>query len=68
MLTLIRRTFRESGMSIKRLSGESGVAYGCLYPFITGVRNPQLRTVERVCRVLRLELRLVGRRVKESKA
>ena len=61
MNELIRATFRASGMSMKRLSDESGVAYQAVHAMMTGNRDPALSTVARLCRVLRLELRPVRR-------
>ena len=56
MAERIRRAFRESGMSLKRLSDLSGTRYASVHAFFTGERDPQLSTVERWCRVLGLRL------------
>ncbi len=43
MAELIRRAFRESGMSLKRLSDLSGTRYASVHAFFTAERDPQLR-------------------------
>ena len=63
MAELIRREFRERGMSLKRLSDESGTRYASVHGFFaTGERDPQLSTIERWCDVLGLELRTTKRK------
>ncbi len=61
MAELLRRTFRASGMSLKRLSDESGTRYASVHAFFTADRDPQLSTIEAWSRVLGLELRPVRR-------
>ncbi len=56
MAELIRWTFRESGMSLKRLSDESGTRYASVHAFFTAERDPQLSTIEAWSRVLGLQL------------
>ena len=56
MAELLRRTFRESGMSLKRLSDESGTRYASVHAFFTAERDPQLSTIEAWSRVLGLRL------------
>ena len=56
MKDILRRAFRESGWSLKRLSDESGTRYASVHAFFTGERDPQLSTIERWCRVLGLRL------------
>ncbi len=56
MAELLRRAFRESGMSLKRLSDESGTRYASVHAFFTAERDPQLSTIEKWCRVLGLRL------------
>ena len=63
MIELILERFRASGLSIKQLSDRSGVPYGAVHPIIAGKRDPQLSTVEKLCRVLGLALRPVARRI-----
>lgn len=64
MAGLIRRAFRESGMSLKRLSDLAGTRYASVHAFFTADRDPQLSTIQRWCDVLDLELRPVKRRRK----
>jgi len=61
MIDLILDRFHETGLSIKALSDRSGVAYGAVHPIIAGKRDPQLSTVEKLSRVLGLELRRARR-------
>ena len=56
MAELLRRAFRESGMSLKRLSDESGTRYASVHAFFTAERDPQLSTIEAWSRVLGLWL------------
>ncbi len=62
MARLIRQAFRESGMSLKRLSDLSGTRYASVHAFFTADRDPQLSTIQRWCDVLGLELRLAKRK------
>ena len=57
MAELIRWTFRDSGMNMKRLSELSGTRYASVHAFFTANRDPQLSTIQRWCDVLGLELR-----------
>ncbi len=56
MAEILRRAFRESGMSLKRLSDESGTRYASVHAFFTAERDPQLSTIEKWSRVLGLRL------------
>ena len=56
MAGLLRRAFRESGMSLKRLSDESETRYASVHAFFTAERDPQLSTIEKWSRVLGLRL------------
>ena len=62
MAELIRRAFRESGLSLKRLSDKSGTRYASVHAFFTAERDPQLSTIEKWCGVLGLELRSKSKR------
>ena len=61
MAEILRRAFRDSGMSLKRLADESGTRYASVHAFFTAERDPQLSTIEKWSRVLGLELRPAGR-------
>ena len=61
MVEILRQAFRESGMSLKRLSDLSGTHYASVHAFFTAERDPQLSTIERWCQVLGLEMRPVLR-------
>ena len=61
MVEILRQAFRESGMSLKRLSDLSGTRYASVHAFFTAERDPQLSTIEQWCQVLGLELRPVLR-------
>ena len=56
MAEILRRAFRESGLSMKRLSDESGTRYASVHAFFTAERDPQLSTIERWSRVLGLRM------------
>ena len=64
---LIRATFRASGLSMKRLSDESGVAYQSVHALLTGDRDPALSTVVKLSKVLGLELRRVPRAKRKAR-
>ncbi len=61
MAEILRQAFRERGMSLKRLSDESGTRYASVHAFFTAERDTQLSTIEAWSRVLGLELRPVRR-------
>ena len=61
MAEILKRAFRESGMSMKRLADESDTRYASVHAFFTAERDPQLSTVEAWCRVLGLELQTTRR-------
>ena len=56
MADTIRRAFKGSGMSIRELSKRSDVPYAAVHGLITGDRDVQLSTVERLSKVLGLQL------------
>ena len=62
----LRDAARRSGLSMYRLSKESGVAYAGLHGFLTGDRRLSLRVAARLATALGLELRPV-RRSKRTK-
>ena len=64
MAEILRRAFRESGMSLKRLSDLSGTRYASVHAFFTAERDPQLSTIEKWSSVL--GLRLVSDKRKRS--
>ncbi len=66
MADIVRTAFRDSGMSIKRLSTAAGTPYASAHAFLTGDRDPQLSTLERWCRVLDLELRPVRQKKRKG--
>lgn len=56
MIGVIREAFNESGWSIKQLSKRSNVPYASCHGLLTRAYDPNLSTVEKVCRVLGLKL------------
>ena len=66
MIDLILERFHESGLNIKQLADRSGVPYGAVHPIIAGKRDPQLSTVEKLSRVLGLELRPARRHSRKA--
>ena len=60
----LRRAFAESGMTRFELSKRSGVPYSTIHRFFGEGRDIALSTVAKICGVLDLELRPVGRKRK----
>ena len=56
MAETIRAAFRESGLSMKRLTIEADVPYAATHGFFAGSRDCTLTTAEKWCDVLGLEL------------
>lgn len=56
MAETVRRAYRDSGSSLKRLAEASGTPYASVHGFFTGQRDVTLNTLERWCRVLGLRL------------
>jgi len=56
MQQTIRRAFLESGLSIKKLSDMTKLPYSVAHGAVTGSTDPCLSTVERISKVLGLEL------------
>lgn len=52
----IRRAFERSGWSIKRLSDQSGCAYGHTYSFVKGNADMTLLCASRLAKALGLKL------------
>lgn len=61
MAELIQAAFRSSGLSMKQLAERSKVHYASVHGLIVGGRDPALSTADKICKVLGLELRTVGR-------
>jgi DNA-binding phage protein len=61
MRQVIQRAFAKSGLSIKKLSEMTKLPYAAAWGALKGKTNPQLDTVEKLCRVLELELRPVNK-------
>jgi len=64
----IGRALKASGMTRFELSRRSGVAYSVIHRLLAGQNDVTLRTAERLCRVLGLDLapiRKSGKRPKE---
>ena len=57
----LRAAFKASNMSRSELSRRSGVSYSVVHRFIGGDKDITLDTASRLCKVLGLELRTVGR-------
>ena len=57
MRDMIKRAFRESEMSMKRLAERSDTHYASVHGFFAGESGANLESIERWCRVLGLELR-----------
>ncbi len=63
----IGRALQTSGMSRFELSRQSGVAYSVIHRFLAGQNDVNLRTAERLCRVLNLGLAPVRKSKKRPK-
>ena len=61
MGNIIRAEFRKSGLSVRRLSLLAKVPYASVHAVVAGERDPILSTADKLCCVLRLELRPVRR-------
>ncbi len=57
MPELIREAIRQDGRSMYQLWQDSGVNSAVLLRFMAGERDMNLRTADKVCQVLGLELR-----------
>ena len=66
MKQVIQRRFAESKLSIRRLSIDAKLPYSAAYGAITGTTDPCLSTVEKICRVLELELGLAKKAGKDE--
>ena len=61
---LLRDSIRKSGLSLKRLSDDSGVPYAGLWRIVNDNADPMLSTVSRLSVVLGLTLTATTRRAK----
>jgi len=62
----LRSHLRKCGMSTYAIAKSSGVSESVLSRFLAGERSPTLDTVDKIARVLRLELRRRGKQPKQS--
>ena len=61
LANVIRKRFEQTGWSIKKLADLSGVPYQAAHGFVRGTRDPVCSTIDKLCKVLGLELRPVQR-------
>ncbi len=61
---VIRDTIRNDGRSLYKLAQDSGVNSAVLGRFMSGERDVNLRTADRLCKALGLELRQKSNRGK----
>ena len=61
---LLRDSIRKSGLSLKRLSDDSGVPYAGLWRIVNDNADPMLSTVSRLSVVLGLTLTTAKRRAR----
>ena len=64
MIETLKKAYTKSGLSLKKLSELSGVCYASVHATFTGDRDPQLSTVQKLSRVLGLELTVSKRKGK----
>jgi len=55
------KAIADSGLNRFQLANRSGVRYSAVHGIVAGTRDPALSTVTKLCRVLGLELRPVGK-------
>jgi len=60
MIDLVRKAFAESGLSMRSLALQANVSYASVYGIIAGNQNPQVFTLEKLAKVLNLELRPIN--------
>ncbi|MCH9058921.1 MAG: helix-turn-helix transcriptional regulator [Planctomycetes bacterium] len=61
---LLRASIRKSGLSLKRLSDDSGVPYAAVWRIVNDGADPRLTTVSRLSAVLGLTLTTTKRRAR----
>ena len=61
---LLRKSIRDSGLSLKQLSDESGVLYSSLWRIVNDDADARLSTVSRLSVVLGLTLTTTKRRAR----
>ena len=66
MADRIRRAFRTSGLSVKRLAELANVPYASCHGFLAGQRDPTLSTAAKIASVLGLKLVAVKPRQKKG--
>ena len=59
MSDVIRKAIQQDERSVCRISVDAGVTHAVLSRFINGKRDLNMRTADKVCRALGLELRPV---------
>lgn len=59
---VVQRRFRQSGLSINALAKQTGLNYQSVHGFLRGYRDLRVTNLDRVCKVLNLELRYVKRK------
>ena len=62
----INRHLRRAGYGFKKLSEITKLPYAAAYGAVKGKTNPQLDTLEKICKVLELELRPVKKVKKDE--
>ncbi len=61
---LLRDSIRKSGLSLKRISDDSGVPYAAVWRVMNDDADPRLSTATRVFTALGLTLRVTKRRAR----
>jgi len=65
METVLKNAIKESGRSYWDIAKEAGIARSILSLFMTGRRTMTLPVADRICKVLELELRQLGRKARQ---
>ncbi len=63
----LREAARKSGLSMKRISDETGIPYAAVHGFVARDRSVLLSTASKLAKLLGLELKPIGRRRKAGR-
>jgi len=56
MIDIVKKTFTESGLSIRKLAIRAGIPYSSVHGFLVNNKSPQTYTLARICEALNLKL------------
>ena len=64
MEDVLKKAIRDSGRTLNGIADEAGVSRGSMSLLMSGKRTMTLPVADRICRVLGLELKQVGRKAR----